>query len=65
MRTLMIGLAFAGILASLAGAFVFMMKDSNPAHEPRKPRTVWALTLRIALSVALFVGLWVSATFFA
>lgn len=59
MRTLIIGLAFAGILASLAGAFVFMMKDSNP-NAPRKPRTVWALTLRIALSVALFVGLWLS-----
>lgn len=46
---LIIGLAFLGILASLGSAFFFLMKDKS-----KSSRTVNALTLRIALSIALF-----------
>jgi hypothetical protein len=49
MRVLVI-LVFMGILASLASALVYMMKDKG-----RTNRTVNALTLRIGLSVMLFL----------
>lgn len=47
---LIIGLAFLGILASLGAAFFFLMKDKSKSN-----RTVKALTMRIGLSVALFL----------
>lgn len=49
MRVLVV-LAFAGILASLASALVYLMKDKGTTN-----RTVNALTVRIGLSVALFL----------
>ena len=49
MRILVI-LVFIGILASLASALVYLMKDRGSTN-----RTVNALTLRIGLSVTLFL----------
>jgi len=49
MRILVI-LAFVGILGSLASALVYLMKDKGTTN-----RTVNALTVRIGLSVALFL----------
>lgn len=43
-------LVFIGILASLASALVYLMKDQGKSN-----RTVNALTVRIGLSVALFL----------
>ncbi|WP_144629760.1 twin transmembrane helix small protein [Bordetella genomosp. 13] len=42
--------AFIGILASLGSALVYLMKDKGGTN-----RTVNALTVRIGLSVALFL----------
>lgn len=49
MRYLVI-LAFIGILASLTSSLVFMMKDQG-----KSKRMVNSLTVRIGLSVALFL----------
>lgn len=49
MRIIVI-LAFIGILASLASALVYLMKDKGTTN-----RTVNALTVRIGLSIALFL----------
>lgn len=45
-------LVFLGILASLASAFVYLMRDKGGSS-----RTVNALTIRIGLSIALFLFL--------
>ena len=45
-----IALAFAGILFSLGSALYYLMNDKSGST-----RTVWALTVRIGLSVALFL----------
>ncbi|HBP30713.1 MAG: twin transmembrane helix small protein [Advenella sp.] len=45
-----IGLAFLAIIGSLASAFFYLMRDKGTTN-----RTVNALTLRIALSIALFL----------
>ncbi|MFJ1300100.1 twin transmembrane helix small protein [Pseudomonadota bacterium AL_CKDN230030165-1A_HGKHYDSX7] len=42
--------AFIGILASLGSALIYLMRDKGSTN-----RTVNALTLRIGLSVALFL----------
>lgn len=47
---IVIVLALLGIVASLGSALVFMMRDGG-----RGQRTVRALTLRVGLSVALFL----------
>lgn len=44
-----------GILGALGAALVFLLRDKG-----RTNRTVYALTLRVALSVALLVTLWLS-----
>lgn len=44
-------LAFLGILASLASAFVYLMKDKGGTS-----RTAYALTWRVGLSIALFLA---------
>jgi len=44
--------AFVLILASLASALIFMMKDRG-----RSDRTVTALALRVGFSITLFVGI--------
>lgn len=43
-------LCFIGILASLGSALIYLMKDKGATN-----RTVNALTVRIGLSVALFL----------
>ena len=45
---------FLGILASMASALVFMVKDKGQSD-----RTVKALTVRISVSIALFALLFV------
>ncbi len=63
MRIIVI-LAFAGILFSLGSALFYLMRDQG-----RSRRTVQALTVRIGLSVALFLFVllahalgWIEAT---
>jgi hypothetical protein len=43
-------LAFAGILLSLGSALIFLIRDKGDSN-----RTLRALTLRIGLSIGLFV----------
>ncbi len=43
-------LAFLGIIASLASAFLYLMRDKGGTN-----RTVNALTVRIGLSIVLFL----------
>lgn len=45
-----VALAFIGIIASLGSALFYLMKDKGGSN-----RTVNALTVRIGLSVALFL----------
>jgi len=45
-----IAVAFLGILAALGSALVFLLRDRGATN-----RTVHALTVRVALSIALFV----------
>jgi hypothetical protein len=51
---IIIGIAFLGIIISLGAAGVFMLKSSD-AKNTKKKSMVYALTLRIGISVALFV----------
>ena len=46
-------IVFVLIFASLAGAGFFIMRDQGKTRS-----TAWALTMRISLSVALFVFIW-------
>ncbi|MGE0315451.1 MAG: twin transmembrane helix small protein [Lautropia sp.] len=50
---IIIAATFVLIFASLAGAGFFIMKDQG-----RTRNTAWALTVRIGLSVSLFVFIW-------
>lgn len=52
--TIFVALGFLAILASLATALFFMMRTGKNNRE-RGRRMAWALTARIALSVALFL----------
>lgn len=58
MKQLLIGLAFVGIVGSLASALFFMMKKDRPG-QPDDPKRashmVWALALRVGISVVLFI----------
>jgi len=47
---IIVGLMFVAILASLACAWFFLMRDKGGTN-----RTVNALTMRIGLSIALFL----------
>lgn len=47
---IVVAIAFILILASLASALIFLMRDRG-----RSNRTVQALTLRVGFSVALFL----------
>lgn len=51
---IMIGIAFLGIIISLGAAGVFMLKRAD-GKDAKKKSMVYALTLRIGISVALFV----------
>jgi hypothetical protein len=50
-----IGVAFVGILSALGSALVFLLRDKGTTN-----RTVNALTVRVALSVALLLVIWFS-----
>lgn len=61
---IVVGILFFIVLASLASAFLFLMKDKSQSN-----RTVKALTVRISLSIALFLIIlfsyymgWIEAT---
>ena len=47
--------ALIGILGALAGAGVFMLRKPDGQRRQRDTRMAWALALRVALSVALFL----------
>ncbi|MBG7620768.1 twin transmembrane helix small protein [Herbaspirillum sp. AP02] len=47
---IIVAIAFILILASLASALIFLMRDKGKSN-----RTVRALTLRVGFSVALFL----------
>lgn len=51
---ILMGLAFVGILAALALAGVFMMRDGRDGRS-KSGRMAHALALRVGLSVALFL----------
>jgi hypothetical protein len=51
---IVIVLAFIGILVALAMAGRSMLKDGRDGA-PKTNRMVWALTLRVGLSIALFL----------
>jgi hypothetical protein len=51
---IIIGIAFLGILISLGSAGLFMLRRPDP-EKPKNKSMVNALTLRIGLSVALFL----------
>jgi hypothetical protein len=50
---ILIALAFVGILAALASAGVFMMRDGR-GGKPKTGNMMRALAVRVALSVLLF-----------
>jgi hypothetical protein len=51
----LIAVFFAGILVALGAALLFLLRDRGSTS-----RTVNALTLRVALSVALLLFIWFS-----
>ncbi|QTD44623.1 twin transmembrane helix small protein [Ottowia testudinis] len=58
MKQMLFGLAFAGILGSLASALVFMLRRDKPSQAPEADRAksmMRALALRVGLSVLLFI----------
>jgi hypothetical protein len=50
----LIALAFFAILASLASALFFMMRDGRDG-KPKTSKMAWALALRIGFSIVLFL----------
>jgi hypothetical protein len=56
---IIIGIAFVLILASLASALVFMMRDGRDGR-PKSSNMVRALAVRVGLSILLFVFILVS-----
>jgi Protein of unknown function (DUF2909) len=54
MKSILLGLAFIGILGALATAGVFMMREGRDG-KPKTGNMMRALALRVALSVALFL----------
>ena len=58
MKQVLIGLAFVGILGSLASALFYMMKKDRPdqADDPKRAaHMVRALALRVGISIVLFI----------
>ncbi len=58
MKQVLVGLAFVGILGSLASALFFMLKHGKPGEAPDAQRAgnmMRALALRVGLSVLLFI----------
>ena len=56
---ILIALAFVAILAALAGAGLFMLRDGRDG-KPKTGRMMRALALRVGLSVALFAAILLS-----
>lgn len=54
MKSILLGLAFVGILGALAAAGVFMMRDGRNG-QPKSGNMMRALAVRVGLSVALFL----------
>jgi hypothetical protein len=54
MKYLLVAGGLVAILASLAAALVFMMRDGRNG-ERKTSRMAWALALRVGLSIALFL----------
>lgn len=54
MKSILLGLAFVGILGALATAGVFMMREGRDG-KPKTGNMMRALAVRVALSVALFL----------
>ena len=52
---ILIALAFVAILASLGCALFFMMRGGDKDDRSRSKRMAYALTLRIGLSILLFL----------
>jgi hypothetical protein len=50
-----VGAVLIAIVVALFSALVFLYRDAG-----RGKRVVWALTVRVALSVGLFAFLWLS-----
>ncbi len=57
---ILIAIAFVAILAALAGAGLFMLRDGRDG-KPKTGRMMHALALRVGLSVALFAVILLSA----
>jgi cytochrome bd-type quinol oxidase subunit 2 len=53
---MLVALGFLAILASLGSALFFMMRTGKDNRQ-RGRRMAWALTLRVALSILLFICL--------
>ncbi|WP_280154539.1 DUF2909 domain-containing protein [Piscinibacter sp. XHJ-5] len=56
MKTVIV-IAFIAILSALAFAGVAMIRNREAEGRPKKPTMMRALALRVALSVALFLGI--------
>lgn len=56
---ILIALALLAILASLGSALFFMLRRDRPGEDDarRSARMAWSLTLRVGLSVVLFLCL--------
>ena len=50
-----IALGFLGIFAALGTALFFMLRG-NPSPVAKTKRMAWALALRVAVSILLFLG---------
>lgn len=53
MKSLLIGVAFVGILGALAAAGVFMLREGRDG-KPKTGNMMRALAVRVALSIVLF-----------
>lgn len=58
--TYLVGIAFVLILGALAAAGVFMMRGGRQGDDPRSKKMARALAVRVALSVSLFVLIWLA-----
>ena len=59
---ILIAVAFVAILAALASAGLFMLRDGRDGRDgkPKSSRMMRALALRVGLSVLLFAGILLS-----
>jgi hypothetical protein len=55
MKYILVGLAFAAILGSLATALFFMLKGDKAGPEKKKANMAMALAFRVGFSILLFL----------